>query len=855
MKTKLTHQNLFAALGCLAFGLALAPGCARAETFTIAVIPDTREYTRWDHTTPGFMAETHFIATNCQALNIAFVSHLGDMVKASWCPYNWMRAVTAMDVLRTDCDVPIGIAIGDLDYENTSPPVNGTETWSIMFGPGYGPDSSFSDGRDWQHRNPLNPPDSYQVFYGADRAYLHVVLEVEPSSQTLAWAQQAIDDHLGMPTIITIHQFLLSNGSLSGNTLRRGSTAAQIWDRLVRTNSQVFMVLCGHNPGEVSRVTANARGEPVFQYLSDYYNVSLGNGWIRLMEFDPDAGRFQVKTYSAVLNSWQTDANSQFTVNFDWNARFGPAPARLPPLIITPPASQEVACGGSLSFRVFAKGTGPLSYQWRKDGLPLPGATGTSFHIPIARQSEHGSGYSVVVSDPYTCVTSTLARVTVTTPVVYNFGENQPSGANLTAFAFRANAGLYPDSVYPPGALTETFRLQNITFFRPYDTNGPSFGTGYGALSGPDAPVYLDVYADTNGMGGFSGYLGSSTNFVTWSDLASANSYSFSFAGLGLRSDHKYWTVFSEDPLEGEVSNFRAFMDTSGTDNTPGSGQGYLVRDKVQAFAFPNLSRDWAPLFVAEFRLNHPPVADAGAGQTAFISGLATDATVVLDGTRSSDPDEDLLHYAWGRVGQSQTLTTGAVAAALLPVGTHSLALIVSDGLLSATNALTVQVLTAADATDQLLDLVRTGAARARPLMATVSAALASIGRGNAISAINQLQAFQNKARAQFQPLDPTLAAQLIANAQAIIDSLADPQTNPAGRPHGKITSVELRPGRSVRLRSSAESGRIHILQASTNLLDWEMVAVGKANGDGTFAFEDLNAPQFQNRFYRVVTP
>jgi hypothetical protein len=33
------------------------------------------------------------------------------------------------------------------------------------------------------------------------------------------------------------------------------------------------------------------------------------------------------------------------------------------------------------------------------------------------------------------------------------------------------------------------------------------------------------------------------------------------------------------------------------------------------------------------------------------------------------------------------------------------------------------------------------------------------------------------------------------------------------------------------------------------------MVAVGKANGDRTFAFEDLNAPQFQNRFYRVVTP
>jgi len=50
--------------------------------------------------------------------------------------------------------------------------------------------------------------------------------------------------------------------------------------------------------------------------------------------------------------------------------------------------------------------------------------------------------------------------------------------------------------------------------------------------------------------------------------------------------------------------------------------------------------------------LNQPPVADASASRLLYISPN-TNATVILDGTRSFDPDNDPLRYAWYEAGNA----------------------------------------------------------------------------------------------------------------------------------------------------------------------------------------------------------
>jgi len=148
----------------------------------------------------------------------------------------------------------------------------------------------------------------------------------------------------------------------------------------------------------------------------------------------------------------------------------------------------------------------------------------------------------------------------------------------------------------------------------------------------------------------------------------------------------------------------------------------------------------------------------------------------VLDGSRSSDPDGDPLTFAWFADGGVVPIASGAVANAVLEVGQHSITLTVSDGLASDSDTITLQIVTPAEAVELLILTVETvdlGRKNKRPLIATLKASVAAFDRGSYGAAVNQLQAFQNKVRAQID--DEALAASLIAAAQAIIDAVEGP--------------------------------------------------------------------------------
>lgn len=83
-----------------------------------------------------------------------------------------------------------------------------------------------------------------------------------------------------------------------------------------------------------------------------------------------------------------------------------------PPAISTHPASQSVAEGAPVTFSVAASGS-TVSYQWRRDGSPIAGATGSSYTLPAAQLADRGSRWSVQVSNPAGAVTSSEAVLTV----------------------------------------------------------------------------------------------------------------------------------------------------------------------------------------------------------------------------------------------------------------------------------------------------------------------------------------------------------------------------------------------------------------------------------------------------------
>jgi hypothetical protein len=75
--------------------------------------------------------------------------------------------------------------------------------------------------------------------------------------------------------------------------------------------------------------------------------------------------------------------------------------------ITTQPAVQVVQPGvTSVTFRVVASGTGPLSYQWRTNGVPITGAFRSTFSITNPPVSMDQLGFDVVVSNACAVVTS-----------------------------------------------------------------------------------------------------------------------------------------------------------------------------------------------------------------------------------------------------------------------------------------------------------------------------------------------------------------------------------------------------------------------------------------------------------------
>ena len=108
-------------------------------------------------------------------------------------------------------------------------------------------------------------------------------------------------------------------------------------------------------------------------------------------------------------------------------------PATVAPSITGQPTSQSITAGQTATFSVVANGTAPLSYQWRKNGTAISGATSSSYTTPAETTSDNGALFSVVVSNSAGNVTSNSATLTVNANPVAPTITSQPASQTITA--------------------------------------------------------------------------------------------------------------------------------------------------------------------------------------------------------------------------------------------------------------------------------------------------------------------------------------------------------------------------------------------------------------------------------------
>jgi len=149
-------------------------------------------------------------------------------------------------------------------------------------------------------------------------------------------------------------------------------------------------------------------------------------------------------------------------------------PVLVPPMITSQPASVAVTAGQPATFMVTANGTAPLSYQWLREGTPVPGATDPTFGLQTTSLADNGAQFSVRVSNPAGSLTSQVAVLAVAPAPVAPAIVNVDGPAALSRGAvgtFTVTASGTPPLSYQwrlngvdiPGATASSYTLDPVS--------------------------------------------------------------------------------------------------------------------------------------------------------------------------------------------------------------------------------------------------------------------------------------------------------------------------------------------------------------------------------------------------------
>lgn len=383
MESKLLQRVFHLPVTVLALAIAV-PVSAGDAGFTIAVIPDTQNYVDYSHQrTAGFpfdanamfMQQMRYIAANVESAggDIAFVTAVGDVwqhqslqidpghaargfarvphptIDKYFAPAEKAVAVE-LPAARAGYGllagkVPFAVVPGNHDYDAMWPnrsttAADATSSAASLnlhvgglgnFNSVFGAHTAFFRDQPWYVASHDGGADSAQIFSAGGYRFLHIGLQFDPPDATLEWARSVIRDHPGLPTLVTTHDYLNKDGerrpqqAIDAHAVDpQDNNPEMVWEKLVRPNEQIFMVLCGHHPGQAVRIDDNAAGRKVYQILADYQDraqtardagltpdrlLGIGDGWMRLLIFDMKGAvpRVHVRTYSTHYQSFSRD--------------------------------------------------------------------------------------------------------------------------------------------------------------------------------------------------------------------------------------------------------------------------------------------------------------------------------------------------------------------------------------------------------------------------------------------------------------------------------------------------------------------------------------------------------------------
>lgn len=319
-------------------------------------MPDPQFYT--EHPSHDLYAtQARWIRDNKTAKNIKHVIWLGDLTNNNE-PAQWTNADGAYDILDAAA-VPFAVVPGNHDYQTDR-----TDRWVgaclrdlTRFNGTVGP-QRFT-GKSWYGGNmgetTTNNENNYTFFSSGGLNFLVVGLEYAPRKETITWANTLIGQYPNHRVIIFTHMYLSNNGAYAGGsgsaTGTVGAEGPDLFEECASRHSNVFMVVCGHVTESKVNTKFGVNGNTVYEMLVDYQGellkgdpnlYDLGNGWLRILQFDPANNKINASTltpvegstsifaggttkfYNGTYNSSPTSIDHLFSLNYDMTSPMPP---------------------------------------------------------------------------------------------------------------------------------------------------------------------------------------------------------------------------------------------------------------------------------------------------------------------------------------------------------------------------------------------------------------------------------------------------------------------------------------------------------------------------------------------------
>ena len=278
------------------------------DSFTVVLLPDTQFYS--EKFPDNYIAQTLWIRQQREKDNIKFVIHLGDIVQTATKQPEWENANRAMEIL--DGVVPYSMVPGNHDMVVKD---RDSTLYNKYFSPARYKDRKWYGG----HMGETND-NNYCFFEAAGMKFMVISLEFAPRDETLAWAAEIASKHPDRRVIVATHCYMRPKGrdtACATSYKLEGNSGEQMWQKLIRKQPNIFLVVSGHVLGVGLQESTNDAGGKVIEMLTDYQGLPHGgDGWLRTLRFVPAENKIHVQAYTPVLDETNKDAKETFSLDY-----------------------------------------------------------------------------------------------------------------------------------------------------------------------------------------------------------------------------------------------------------------------------------------------------------------------------------------------------------------------------------------------------------------------------------------------------------------------------------------------------------------------------------------------------------